>query len=92
MKQSNQESPKEQKPKKKTQVKPKERAKLVVKDFAEASVNKSIMKLQKQIKSIELSIEDHDKELDDKKDKLKKLHEELDELELIRNFIPSVHV
>ena len=69
-----------------------ERTKLVVKDFAEASVNESITKMQKYIKKLEASIKDHDIELEEKRNKLEKLKEELDELELIRNFIPSVHV
>lgn len=69
-----------------------ERTKLVVKDFAEASVNESITKMQKQIKKLEASIKDHDIELEEKRSKLEKLNEELVSLELIRNFIPSVHV
>ncbi len=69
-----------------------ERTKLVVKDFAEASVNESISKMQKQIRKLESSIKDHDIELEEKRNRLEKLNEELASLELIRNFIPSVHV
>jgi flagellar biosynthesis chaperone FliJ len=88
-KKSSPEKEESQAPKKKSSP---ERAKLVVKDYAETSVNESISKMQRQIKKLESSIKDHDSELEDKRSKLEEYKEELTRLELIRNFIPSVHV
>ena len=85
-------SPEKEEPKAPKKKSSPERSKLVVKDYAEASVNESISKMQRQIKKLEASIKDHDSELEDKRSKLEEYEEELTRLELIRNFIPSVHV
>jgi prefoldin subunit 5 len=58
---------------------------LPIKSYVVENMNKIIPKLEKQIMKLEKSIEDHNYELDLKKEKLMKLRMDLSHLAYIRN-------
>lgn len=62
-----------------------EHAILPIKSYIVENMNKLIPKIEKQIVKLEQSIEDHNIELDIKKEKLSKLRSDLSHLAYIRN-------
>lgn len=65
---------------------------LVVCNFLCTSLDHSYSKTEKQITKLEKSIEDHNKELEKKIEKLSTLQNDLNHLMYIRSNIPSIHI
>jgi peptidoglycan hydrolase CwlO-like protein len=68
------------------------RADYKLRNYTEDNVNDDIAKIQKQIKKLELSINEHDKELDKKNSDHKELKKQLQEMEAIKQLLANVEI
>lgn len=68
------------------------RADFKLRNYTEDNVNDDIAKIQKQLKKLELSINEHDKELEKKNSDHKELQDHLKNLETIKQLLTNVEI
>lgn len=68
------------------------RADFKLRNYTEDNLNDDISKIQKQIKKLELSINEHDAELEEKRSNHKKLKAQLLEMEGIKQLLPDLEI
>jgi septal ring factor EnvC (AmiA/AmiB activator) len=68
------------------------RADYKVRNYTEDNVNDDIAKIQKQIKKLEVSINEHDAELEKKRSDHKEFHKQLKEMEAIKQLLADIEI
>jgi septal ring factor EnvC (AmiA/AmiB activator) len=68
------------------------RADYKLRNYTEDNVNDDIAKIQKQIKKLELSINEHDADLERKKSEHKEFHKQLKEMEVIKQLLTDIEI
>jgi septal ring factor EnvC (AmiA/AmiB activator) len=68
------------------------RADYKLRNYTEDNVNDDIAKIQKQIKKLELSINEHDPELEKKRSDHKEFQKQLKEMEAIKQLLADIEI